>query len=288
MPSVVVTGASTGIGRAIALHLDARATRVFAGVRRSEDGERLRADASDRLEPLILDVTDRAGIEAAASRVEQAVGEAGLAGLVNNAGVAVGAVLEFLEPDDLRRQFEVNVVGVAAVTRSFLPLLRRACGRIVNISSMGGYMAGPFVGPYIASKHAIEGLSDSLRRELRPWGIQVALIEPGSIATPIWEKGRVEGKRMRADLPPRGETLYRPLLDKMDAYVERTAARGIPPEAVARAVERALTASRPRARYRVGADAELTYWLTRLLPDRVMDALSARLIGLPSTPPESR
>jgi NAD(P)-dependent dehydrogenase (short-subunit alcohol dehydrogenase family) len=183
--SAVITGASTGIGRATALRLDAAGFRVFAGVRRETDGESLRGVASERLVPIRLDVTDAAGIEAAAKSVEAALAGAGIRGLVNNAGIAVGAVLEFVDVEDLRRQLEVNVVGVAAVTRAFLPLVRRGGGRIVNVSSDSGYLAGPFLGPYTASKFALEGMSDCLRRELRAWRIPVSVIQPGSIETPI-------------------------------------------------------------------------------------------------------
>ncbi len=279
--SAVITGASTGIGRATALRLDAAGFRVFAGVRRQADGEALRGAASQRLSPLLLDVTDAAGVELAAKTVEAAVGAAGIQGLVNNAGVAVAAVLEFVDLDELRRQLEVNVVGAAAVTRAFLPLVRRGGGRVVNISSNGGYLAAPFLGPYAASKFALEALSDSLRRELRSWNIPVAVIEPGSIETPIWEKGRGEAARLRAALPEEARRLYGSMLDTFTAYVAKTANRAIPADAVARAVEHALSAPRPKTRYRVGTDARIGRLLTRFLPDRAVDALLARLTGLP-------
>ena len=279
--SALITGASSGIGRATALRLDAAGFRVFAGVRRQADGEALRAAASPGLVPLILDVTDATGVETAAKEVEAEVGAAGLQGLVNNAGIAVAAVLEFVELDDLRRQLEVNVVGAAAVTRAFLPLLRRGGGRVVNVSSNGGYVASPFLGPYAASKFALEALSDSLRRELRTWNLPVSVIEPGSVETPIWEKGRGEAARVRAGLPEEARGLYAPALDRIEAYVAKTANRAIPADAVARAVEHALTAPRPRIRYRVGSDARLTRLLSRLLPDRALDAVLARMTGLP-------
>jgi NAD(P)-dependent dehydrogenase (short-subunit alcohol dehydrogenase family) len=278
--SAVITGASTGIGRATALRLDAAGFRVFAGVRRATDADSLRGVASERLVPIRLDVTDAAAVEAAAKSVEATVAGAGIQGLVNNAGIAVGAVLEFADLDDLRRQLEVNVVGAAAVTRAFLPLLRRGSGRIVNVSSNGGYLAGPFLGPYTASKFALEGMSDSLRRELRPWRIPVAVIEPGSIETPIWDKGRGETERVRRAIPEEGRRLYDRAFDSMQSYVSRTSSRAIPADAVARAIEHALTATRPRIRYRVGRDAVITRLLARFLPDRALDALVARLVGL--------
>lgn len=277
--SVMITGASTGIGRATAVYLDERGFRVFAGVRKPEDATRLAKSGSDRLTPITIDVTDAASIEAAARSVAEAVGEAGLGGVVNNAGIGVGGVQEFLDLDALRRQLEVNVVGPVAVTRAFLPLLRKTRGRIVNISSNGGYIAAPFLGPYAASKFALEALSDSLRRELRPWGIQVAVIEPGSIQSDIWEKARDQARDVEEKLSEPARALYGPALESMSRYVEQTAGRAIPAEAVAREVHHALTADKPRTRYRVGVDAKAMRVLSRFLPDRTLDALLARGIG---------
>ena len=284
--NAVISGASTGIGRAIALHLDGLGFRVFAGVRRDEDGETLRAAASERLVALRLDVTDEAGVAAAAKTVAAAVGAEGIQGLINNAGVGGGGIGEFIELDALRRLFEVNVFGVAVMTRDFLPLVRQGSGRVVHIGSNGGYTTSPFLAPYAATKHAIEALADGLRRELRPWGIEVALIEPGSVKTPIWEKGRDEIDRLRRTLPDRGKELYEPMIASFAAYLDQTAARGVPPERVAEAVAHALTARRPRTRYRVGPDARIMWWLGKLLPDRVIDALLTRLLGLPRRLPE--
>ena len=284
--NAVISGASTGIGRAIALHLDGLGFRVFAGVRRDEDGETLRAAASERLVALRLDVTDEAGVAAAAKTVAAAVGAEGIQGLINNAGVGGGGIGEFIELDALRRLFEVNVFGVAVMTRDFLPLVRQGGGRVVHIGSNGGYTTSPFIAPYSATKHAIEALADGLRRELRPWGIEVALIEPGSVATPIWEKGREEIDRLRRTLPDRGKELYEPMIASFATYLDQTAARGVPPEHVAKAVAHALTARRPRTRYRVGPDARIMWWLGKVLPDRVIDALLTRLLGLPRRLPE--
>jgi NAD(P)-dependent dehydrogenase (short-subunit alcohol dehydrogenase family) len=189
MRSVLVTGASTGIGRATALRMDGEGWRVFAAVRREEDAASLREAGSDRLVPVMLDVTDASQVVAAAERVAAGVGEAGLDGLVNNAGIAVLSPLETIPVDDFRRQIEVNLTAQVAITQAFLPLVRRATGRIVFVSSIGGRMALPFGGPYHASKYGIEAVADCLRQELRPWKIGVAVIEPGSIDTPIWERG---------------------------------------------------------------------------------------------------
>jgi NAD(P)-dependent dehydrogenase (short-subunit alcohol dehydrogenase family) len=277
--NVVVTGASTGIGRATTIALDRAGIRVFAGVRRNEDGEALREAASKRVTPLLLDVTDSAAVEVAAKSIATDVGDAGLQGLVNNAGIAVAGVLEFVELDDLRRQFEVNLFGLFSVTRALMPLIRLGGGRIVNVSSNGGYVAAPFLGPYSASKFALEGASDSLRRELRSFGISVSIVEPGSIQTEIWDKGRSESERVQAALPEEGKALYAPAFAAMDRYVDTTAGRAIPASKVANAIEHALTAARPRTRYRVGPDAKLMRFLSSVLPDRWLDAFISKMVG---------
>mgnify|MGYP005812392829 CR=1 FL=1 len=200
MRSVLVTGASTGIGRATALRLDAAGWRVFAGVRREEDAEALRAAGSERLVPLTLDVTDADHLAAAAARVE-AAGE-GLDGLVNNAGVAIPAPLETIPIEDLRRQIEVNLIAQVAVTQALLPELRRARGRIVFIASIGGRIAFPLNGPYHAAKFGIEAVGDVFRQELRPWGLRVSIVEPGSIATPIWERGTTTAEAVQERAGP--------------------------------------------------------------------------------------
>src|SRR6185312_16425833 len=199
--AVVVTGASSGIGEACARRLAGLGFQVFAGVRRPEDGERLARDVPG-LRPLILDVTDADSIAQATRTVEQQTGGRGLAGLVNNAGVAVPAPIEYQPIDDFRRQLEINLIGQVAVTQAFLPQLRAARGRIVNMSSIGGKVAVPLLGAYAASKFGLEGFSDTLRRELRPWGIRVAVVEPGTIATPIWDKGIASGDELTRTLPP--------------------------------------------------------------------------------------
>ena len=282
--TVVITGASTGIGEACALRLDRAGLRVFAGVRKEADGRRLKQEASDRLTPIMLDVTNEAQIEAAAKVVADAVGEAGLAGLVNNAGISVPGPLEFLPIEDLRWQLEVNVVGQIAVTQAFLALLRKGRGRIVNIGSIAGKFATPFLGPYTASKHAMEGLSDALRQELRPWGIHVALVEPGSIATPIWQKGQANANEIEQKLPEEARMLYGKAVDAMREAARKFEAAGIPPDRVAKSVEHALTSGRPRTRYVVGFDATVQRVLAAAVPDRMLDALTARQLGLPGKP----
>lgn len=280
MKSVLVTGASTGIGRATALRLDERGWRVFAGVRREEDAASLREAGSERLEPLILDVTDAAQICAAAERIGDAVGEAGLDGLVNNAGIAVPGPLETLPVDDFRRQLEVNLIAHLAVTQAMLPAVRRARGRIVFIASIGGRMAFPMFGAYNVSKFGLEAIGDVFRQELRHWGIRVAVIEPGSIATPIWERGEAEVDAIGARAREGHAELYGEAVDAYREVGRRTGARGIPPERVAKTIERALTARRPRTRYLVGADARGQALAKRLLPDRAVDWLVARATGM--------
>jgi NAD(P)-dependent dehydrogenase (short-subunit alcohol dehydrogenase family) len=271
--AVVVTGASTGIGRATALHLDSIGFEVFAGVRREADGERLASDAAGNVTPIILDVADADSIDAAARRVAEAVDGAGLRGVVNNAGVAQPAPIEIMPIDALREQLEVNVVGQVAVTQAMLPELRRARGRIVNLSSIGGLVASPTLGAYSASKFAIEALSDSMRIELAPWGIHVSVIEPGSIRTEIWRRGMDAADTTLERVPAGQRALYAGLISGMRKLAERTQSRAITPEKVARRIAHALTAERPRTRYLVGADARIQATLAALLPDRAYDSL---------------
>jgi NAD(P)-dependent dehydrogenase (short-subunit alcohol dehydrogenase family) len=270
--TAVVTGASSGIGQACAVRLGRRGWRVFAGVRRDEDAERI-AGLAERIEPVRLDVTEPASIAAAAERLD---GEP-LAGLVNNAGIAIAMPLEFLPLDELRGQLDVNLVGQLAVTQALLPHLRRARGRIVNVGSIAGRSALPFLGAYAASKHALEAVTDALRVELRPFGIEVAIVEPATIATPIWSKGAELLQRILADLPESVTELYG---GRMAAFGKAAAAasrRAEAPELVAGAVERALTAGRPRTRYLVGRDARRRALVERL-PDRLRDRVYERAL----------
>ena len=271
--TVVVTGASTGIGHTCALHLDQADWLVFAGVRKAADAKALRQVASTRLTPVIIDVTDTNSIATAVTIVENTVGSIGLSGLVNNAGIAVGGPLEFLSLERLRAQLEINVIGQIAVTQAFLPLLRQRQGRIVNMSSLSGRLAIPFIGPYSASKFALEALTDALRGELRPWGIHVVSVEPGSIATPIWTKALSLSSEIAAELPDQAHSLYGQLLEELMRTVEASGRRGIPTEVVARVVERALTSRRPKTRYLVGVDAHVGALMSRFLPDRLRDWL---------------
>jgi NAD(P)-dependent dehydrogenase (short-subunit alcohol dehydrogenase family) len=271
--AVVVTGASSGIGEAIARHRASLGFHVFAGVRKEEDAGRLREAG---LRPLELDVTDGDSIVAAKEQVEGIMG-GWLSGLVNNAGIAVSGPIEFLPVEEFRRQLEVNVVGQMAVTQAFLPLLRQARGRVVNISSIGGRVALPLLGPYAASKFALEGLSDALRRELRPHGVEVVVVEPGGIKTPIWDKGNATADSLMESMPPEASELYGDTVEAVRRRSREVAEeRGLPPEAVAEVVGEALTARKPRTRYLVGRDAKLRAAIAKRVPDRAMDALIDR------------
>ncbi len=272
--TVLITGASKGIGEACAVHLEARGFHVFAGVRRDEDARALAARGSDRLTPIPLDVTIPDQIAAAVETVRAAVGPAGLDALVNNAGVALGGPLEFLPQDEIRRVFDVNVFGVVAMTQAFLPLLRQAGGRIVNVSSVSGRIAMPFLGPYVASKFALEALSDAWRVELAHWGLKLVLIEPGVTRTPIWETSLARAQHLVDAFPPVASTLYGKVLARVSERTRAIAARGVPAERVARAVGRALTARRPRRRYLVGTDTRIGVALARWAPAWVRDRLT--------------
>ena len=273
---VVVTGASTGIGNACALHLDRIGFRVFAGVRRDEDAERLRAQASDRLTPVMIDVTDSESIRAAADQVTTALAGEPLSGLVNNAGIAVSGPVEYLPIEEVRKQLEVNFIGQVAVTQAFLPLLRRSRGRVVNIGSVGGEVALPFLSPYAASKHALEGFSDSLRREVETLGVRVSVVRPGAIQSSIWERGNAAADEVLGRVPPEAMEVYGDAVRGARAAANQRAKEAIPAQEVADVVEHALIADRPKTRYVVGRVGKIMVALERWLPDRVFDRLVAR------------
>ena len=278
--AVLITGTSTGIGRAIALHLDRLGFWVFASVRTAQDAESLHAEALGRLTPIQLDVTDPVSIAHARDEISRAVGDAGLAGLVNNAGVAFQSPLEFVPLDKLRWLFEVNVFGQLAVTQMFLPLLRQVNGRIVNISSTSTIAIAPFHGPYSASKLSLNGLSHSLRQELKPLGIQVSIMVCGSIQTPIWDKSNTLTSRIVQSYPPQAWELYGSAFRKLQDYFVGMGQSGIPPEVAARAVAHALTAKRAKLIYYVGPDAYLYRIAEKLIHGRLRDWVIRRSIGI--------
>ena len=279
--TMVITGASTGIGAACASHFASQqGWRVYAGVRREEDGARLTQSASDNLVPLMLDVESEGSVRTAVDTVTAALGEEGLSALINNAGVAISGPLECVPMTEVRRQFDINVFGALAVTQAFLPLIRRAAGRIVMMSSISGRITGPFLGPYSASKFALEAMSDALRLELRPWNISVSIIEPGPIATPIWDKSRQTARRLRETMAAPCAELYQRRLQRLEDVVENAARTAIPCAEVVAAVEDALVSARPKTRYLMGRQARLAAFVTRFLPDRLRDRLILKSYGM--------
>ncbi|MBB5031579.1 SDR family oxidoreductase [Prosthecobacter vanneervenii] len=278
--TVLVTGASTGIGAACARTLAARGWRVFAGVRKLADGEALAAGSEGRIIPLQLDVTNRDQIQSVVREISAQCGEAGLQGVVNNAGIALAGPLEFMPLDAFQRQFDVNVLGLVAVTQAVLPLIRKSRGRVVLMGSNSGFMCEPFLAGYGATKHAVEAIADSLRIELRPWGIEVALIEPGAIKTPIWSKSREAAEQLFVGMPPECEKLYAAPISALRKMVEKIPSSAIPPERVAGAVAHALESRRPRTRYPVGLDSIAGSLLVRIIPDRWLDWIIRKVMGL--------
>lgn len=274
MSCILVTGASSGIGAATALRLDADGHEVFAGVVDEADTAGLAA-ASKRLRVVVLDVTSAASIDAAVAEVSDHLAGRGLGGLVNNAGVGFPGPLEVLALDDLRRQLEVNVIGQVATTQAMLPLVRQASGRIVFVGSVGGILTSQFAGAYHASKFAVEAIGDVWRQELEPEGIDVILIEPSAISTPIWSKAIAYLDGLRQSSSPRMAP-YRERLAAFRESLQSADEHGKPPEDVAEVIAQALTAERPDARYVVGAEGKLAAALRPLVPDRVADKLAQR------------
>jgi NAD(P)-dependent dehydrogenase (short-subunit alcohol dehydrogenase family) len=283
--AVVVTGASTGIGRATALLLDQQGYRVFAGVRKQADAESLSDEGSDRLTPITIDVTKDSSIKAASDEVQLAVGEEGLVGLVNNAGVGGGGPIEFMDLDSFRDTLEVNLVGQIAVTQAFMSLIREAKGTVVFIASIGGRIATPFLSPYNASKFGIEALGESLRAEVKPWGIDVTVVEPGSIDTAIWAKGADTASEQVEGLSPAARRLYGKQLTRFGEVLNETADRGIHPDKVAEVIHKAIRSDKPKHRYLVGTDAKVAARLKGYLPERTFSKMVARQTKMPTDVP---
>ena len=287
--AVVVTGASTGIGRATALLLDKQGYRVFAGVRKTADANKLKKDAVGDLTPVTIDVTKQRSIDTARQKIQRAVGKKGLAGLVNNAGIAAAGPVEHLPVEDFQKVIDTNLVGQYAVTQAFLPLLRRGDGTAVFITSIGGKVANPFFAPYNAAKFGLEGMADSLRRELKPWKkMNVVVIEPGSIATPIWQKGRDHADDSTQRMPSEARRLYGPQLDRMVELTREAEERGLEPIAVADVVEKAIRRRNPRARYIVGRDAKMMARMQSLAGDKNFDKIMRRAAKLPNHAPPAK
>jgi NAD(P)-dependent dehydrogenase (short-subunit alcohol dehydrogenase family) len=279
MKSVVVTGASTGIGYACSKLLLARGFRVFGSVRNPADAERLCRELGADFTPLLFDVTDEAAVKAAAQQVRAALGGEALAGLVNNAGIAVAGPVTELPIDQFRHQMEVNVIGPVIATQAFAPLLGAdpamtgAPGRIVMISSVAGRNGNPLLAPYSTSKHAVEGLSESLRRELMLFGIDVIIVAPGAVKTPIWAKAE------EVDLSPFQASPFFPALQKVRGFMLHLAKTGLPAETIGERVFEALTAPAPKVRYEIAPDP-LRQWITRVIPKRTIDRIIAKRLGL--------
>ncbi len=280
MQAVVITGVSTGIGRATAMLLAQRGFHVFGSVRKAADAASLQAELGNAFTALVFDVTDEAAVRAAVPAVRAALQGRRLAGLVNNAGIAVGGPLTDLPVAEYRHQMEVNLVGPMIVTQAFLPLLGTdpslagAPGRIVNITSVAGKLGAPFVGPYAASKHGLEGLSESLRRELMFYGVDVIMVAPGHVATPIWDKAE------EVDPAPYEHLAIFPALKKFLDFFVAEGKKGYAPERVAGVIHHALTTPRPKARYPVVPGHFKNWTLPRLLPVRWVDKLLAAQLGL--------
>lgn len=279
MKSVVVTGVSTGIGWGATKVLTDNGFHVFGSVRKQADADRLKQEFGDRFTPLLFDVTDAKAVQAAAKQVRQALKGETLAGLVNNAGIAVAGPLLHLPVEDFRQQLEVNLTGVVIATQAFAPLLGAEPGqtgergRIVMISSVGGRNASPFMGPYNASKFGLEGLSESLRRELLIHGIDVIVVAPGAVATPIWSKAE------EVDVAPYADTAFAPALNRVRAYMTELGRKGLKPEALGQTILTALTAAKPKVRYTVSPDPFQTL-MTQILPKRTVDRIVGKRLGL--------
>jgi NAD(P)-dependent dehydrogenase (short-subunit alcohol dehydrogenase family) len=275
MPTALITGTSTGIGEACAARLADHGWTVYAGVRREEDGERLKKQHRGDIRPVIFDVSNRDHTRRVIADITTDVGERGLQGLVNNAGVGVGGPVEYVPEEDWRYVFDVNFFGAVALTQAAIPLLRAGRGRIVHIGSIGGRLAAPGIAPYSASKHALEALSESMRHEFARSGtpIKVALVEPGSVKTEIWDKADTSADDIERTLDGEARTRYQWMIDEVRGFVDEGRANAVPADVVAAAVEHALTADRPKARYLVGPDAKIAGNVIARAPDRVRDAL---------------
>ncbi len=280
--TVLVTGTSTGIGRATALLLDKLGYQVFASVRKQQDAEELCKNASDRLTPVLLDVTDETAIARLRDQITRAVGERGLWGLVNNAGISLRAPLEYVPMNEVRKVYESNVFGLLAVTQAFLPLLRQARGRIVNVGSIAALMVTPFHGTYSSAKLAVHGITNALRLEVKPFGIQVSLIVYGGVQTAIWDSTAKRIAEIKNHLPPEFETLYAERQAKALEFFFSRGRKGLLPEQAAQPIVHALSARHPRRTYFPGNDAKFYGLLDKVLHGRLRDWVTLQSLGLNS------
>lgn len=280
MNSIVITGASSGIGYGAAKEFVTSGYQVFGSVRNEKDAERLTAELGSNFTPLLFDVTNQQAIQQAALSVEAIVGESGLAGLINNAGIATSGPLMHQSIDEIRLQFEVNVFGQIAVTQAFLPLLgatkyaKHQPGRIINISSIGGKIAFPFIGAYAGSKHAIEGISHSLRRELQLYGIDVIIIAPGAVNTPIWDKESAQ------DFSRYAETDYAEATNAGQKYMLKVGKAGYSLEEVGKFIKKVFETPKPKTRYSLVPNSIINWIIPKMLPDRLLDKLIGKTLKL--------
>ncbi len=268
---VLISGASTGIGRASAVHLARKGAVVWSGVRTQKSFDELTRMNVQGLKPIFLDVTDSKSIADAVSEIKKKSGT--LFGLVNNAGIAVGGPCEGVAMKNWRKQFDINFFGQIELTQACLPLIRESKGRILNMSSISGRIAGPFMGPYAASKYALEAFSDSLRREVRKYGVRVSIIEPGPIKTPIWEKSVAGAAEQKAELSAEMLSLYGSSLDKFLNVAAKYSETASPVALVVSAVEHALSSHSPKTRYPVGHGMRIAAHISNVMPDAWMDRL---------------
>ncbi len=278
--SIFITGSARGIGKASALLLDSLGYKVFAGVRREQDAAEIKSKASNNLVPVIMEISDKDSINMGARYIESIVEDRGLYALVNNAGIVVAGPLEFIPLDLVRRQLEVNFIGHLAVTQSLMPLIRKGGGRVVNISSKEGIVAMPYIGPYCASKFALEAFSNSLRMELKPWNIPVSVIEPGTIATEIIQRSIDDAEECISNLPRHASAMYESCFNKARKAADRIASAAIPVESVAKVVAKVLAAKKPKLRYTVGLDSRALSIMARLLPDWILDKIILGQMGM--------
>lgn len=280
MNAVVVTGVSTGIGRGVAQALIEKDIHVFGSVRKESDAERVKAALGDRFTPLLFDVTDETAVRAGADRVRQLLNGQTLKGLVNNAGIAIPGPALHQPLSDYRKQVEVNLIGAYAVTQAFAPLLgadrslKGGPGRIVNITSLGGKIGSPFLSGYCSAKHGLEGFSESVRRELLMYGIDVIIVGPGAVKTPIWDKAEA------MDTSAYAQTDYGPAMKKLSELMAGGARDGLPVERVGALVHHVLTTARPRVRYALAPSLLFDWIVPRLLPRRFVDRFFAQRLGL--------
>ncbi len=270
--AVLITGASTGIGLASAIELS-KTLKVFAGVRKTEDERKIQDFKNPNLVPIRIDVADPASISSAVREIQNQLSGEPLWGLINNAGVAIGGPIETLPMQRFREQFEVNVFGLIATTQAFLPQIRKAEGRVVNISSISGLLATPFLGPYCGSKFAVEAISDALRRELMQYNVKVSIVEPGPIQTPIWQKSLGRKEEFLEGASEEALGVYGPMMESFEKAIVETEKSAVPVEKVVEKIVHAITSERPKTRYLVGPSSRFVSVMKKWAPDRFLDKM---------------